>query len=786
MSPRTNGHPVRPTVTLRAQPASTRSSGALETVNGRSGVRPGLRRGSAPDLLEDPQGVAADDQADLVVRPVVGDQPADDVAEALRRVLDPVHVLDPWEPEVAARLGDRQVLGERLVQADVVAEQRVRAEGHVLDADHVDAVAEVVHHRVQVMARVRGRQRGVGRGLDADDPAAFGARRDHPVRLHPPRVPDGPRAGVGDQHRRAAGLDRVQAGLVAGVGHVDGDAEPVHPLDRALPESRQTAVAPLPQARAERVRLAVGDAHLPHPQAVEHVDAVDLVLDRGGGLQPHHQREPAGLVREADVGHRLGAENEVLMGDVAEPVAEVVDGVVPLPAGLAGDARGAVHEVVEHRGQARAGQPLVPGAVPPGADQVEGLGDVVGEDRGVLVQRDDDAVGEQAAGALALGVAELEPVAGHPADLRRELELLVVPPGLQVLERLVAGVARRRWLHLASCVRRFGSRSAPIVTDHGRVSRLASRARRGGGGMGLERIGEAVRQRRVSAVELVRQSLERIERLDGELGAVVALRAERALEEAAALDRRAAGGAPLGPLAGAPLLVKDIEDVEGMPTTFGSLLFKDAPPASADGLVTGRLRAAGAIVVGKTNLPEFAAQGYTTNSLFGVTRNPWALRWSPGGSSGGSGAALAAGMVPLATATDGGGSIRIPATLCGLAGIKPSGGLIGRRPIPDWIDLSTDGPLATSVEDLRLLLALEAGPVADDPTALPVPPALERGERPARPGRGLAAPRFVPWGPLPADVAELFDAALLALERDLGLAIEPVEPERIFRAGNLD
>src|SRR6266496_5538398 len=110
----------------------------------------------------------------------------------------------------------------------------------------------------------------------------------------------------------------------------------------------------------------------------------------------------------------------------------------------------------------------------------------------------------------------------------------------------------------------FGSRSVPIVTDHGRVSRLASRARRGGGGMGLERIGEAVRQRRVSAVELVRQSLERIERLDGELGAVVALRAERALEEAAALDRRAAGGAPLGPLAGAPLLVKDIEDVEGM------------------------------------------------------------------------------------------------------------------------------------------------------------------------------------------------------------------------------
>jgi len=303
--------------------------------------------------------------------------------------------------------------------------------------------------------------------------------------------------------------------------------------------------------------------------------------------------------------------------------------------------------------------------------------------------------------------------------------------------------------------------------------------------VGLERIGRAVRERQVSAVELVRRCLERIERLDGGLGAVVALRAERALDEAAALDRRAAAGAPLGPLAGAPLLVKDIEDVAGMPTTFGSLLFRDAPPAAADGLVTRRLRAAGAIVVGKTNLPEFAAQGYTANRLFGVTRNPWAPEWSPGGSSGGSGAALAAGMAPLATATDGGGSIRIPAALCGLAGIKPSGGLIGRRPIPDWIDLSTDGPLATSVEDLRLLLTIEAGPVAGDPTALPETPSLARAERPARPGRVLAAPRFLPWCPLPAEVAELFDAALLALERDLGLAVEPIEPERIFRTGDL-
>jgi Asp-tRNA(Asn)/Glu-tRNA(Gln) amidotransferase A subunit family amidase len=335
--------------------------------------------------------------------------------------------------------------------------------------------------------------------------------------------------------------------------------------------------------------------------------------------------------------------------------------------------------------------------------------------------------------------------------------------------------------------------------------------------MRLQDIAAAVRQREVTAVELVRRSLERVERLDGELNAVVALRAEAALEEAAALDRRAAGGEPLGQLAGVPVLVKDIEDVAGMPTTHGSLLYRDAAPARRDGLVPERLRAAGAIVVGKTNTPEFATEGFTANRLFGATRNPWAPEWSPGGSSGGSGAAIVAGMAPVATATDGGGSIRIPAAFCGLVGIKPTAGVVGRRPVPDWIDLSTDGPLATSIDDLRLLLAVEAGPVAGDPTALPTwvapqPPADPAGRRPThpswrppglggllpadplgrppeaggRPGRVLAAPRLVPWGPLPEPVAKLFDAALAALERDLGLEVEPLEPEAIFRTGNPD
>ena len=304
--------------------------------------------------------------------------------------------------------------------------------------------------------------------------------------------------------------------------------------------------------------------------------------------------------------------------------------------------------------------------------------------------------------------------------------------------------------------------------------------------MRLRDMGAAVRERRVSAVELVRHALERIERLDGELNAVVALRGEAALEEARTLDRCAARREWLGPLAGVPALVKDIEDVTGMPTAFGSLLFGDAPPARRDGLVPQRLRAAGAIVIGKTNTPEFAIQGFTANRLFGATNNPWALEWSPGGSSGGSAAAIMAGMAPVATASDAGGSIRIPASLSGLAGIKPTAGVIGRRPIPDWIDLSTDGPLATSIDDLRLLLEVEAGPVAGDPTALPAlaPYAPWLPVPGPGPGRVLAAPRFVPWGPLPEPVAALFQAALAALERDLGLQVEWVEPEEIISSGS--
>ncbi len=298
----------------------------------------------------------------------------------------------------------------------------------------------------------------------------------------------------------------------------------------------------------------------------------------------------------------------------------------------------------------------------------------------------------------------------------------------------------------------------------------------------LSELADAVRTRRVASHQLVERSLERISRLDGQLNAVVALRAELALDEARALDERVAAGEDPGLLAGVPVLVKDLEDVVGMRTTQGSALFADAPPATRDGLTPARLRAAGAIVVGKTNLPEFATEGYSANLIFGATRNPWGLKWSPGGSSGGSGAALAAGLAPIATATDGGGSVRIPAALCGLAGLKPTNGVIARRPIPDWIDYSTDGPLATTAADLRLLLAVQSGPAPGDPSALPVP--IPPG--PARPGRLYAAPRFAPWGPLPGEVQSAFDEAVAAFADLVALPAEQLDPERIFATGNPD
>ncbi len=209
----------------------------------------------------------------------------------------------------------------------------------------------------------------------------------------------------------------------------------------------------------------------------------------------------------------------------------------------------------------------------------------------------------------------------------------------------------------------------------------------------------------VAPLEVVESALEQIERCDSRIGAFQVVRAARARAEATALAAR--DDLTELPLAGVPVAIKDTLAVAGEPTRVGSLATSPAP-ASADDELVRRVRAAGAIVAGKTRVPELCAWAWT-DSAFGITRNPWDLDRTPGGSSGGSAAAVAAAMVPIAHGSDGGGSIRIPAGACGLVGIKPSGGMIPTPPgRSGWNGLSSDGPLATTVDDLSLLLAILA------------------------------------------------------------------------------
>jgi aspartyl-tRNA(Asn)/glutamyl-tRNA(Gln) amidotransferase subunit A len=178
-------------------------------------------------------------------------------------------------------------------------------------------------------------------------------------------------------------------------------------------------------------------------------------------------------------------------------------------------------------------------------------------------------------------------------------------------------------------------------------------------------------------------------------------------------------GAKLGPLHGVPFSTKDLVITKGIRTTFGTRLYADNVPAE-DAPMVERMKAAGAIMLGKTNTPTFGWIGATHNLLFGITRNPWNLDRTPGGSSRGSAAAVAAGLAPLALGSDGGGSIRIPASFCGIPGLKPTYGLVPRAPEwPGWQTLTHVGPLAFTVADCALMLQVLAGPDPRDPRSLP-------------------------------------------------------------------
>ncbi|MDH5761287.1 MAG: amidase family protein [Gemmatimonadota bacterium] len=214
----------------------------------------------------------------------------------------------------------------------------------------------------------------------------------------------------------------------------------------------------------------------------------------------------------------------------------------------------------------------------------------------------------------------------------------------------------------------------------------------------------------VSPVEVVEASLERIERYNGTLNAVVTLNAA-ALDEARALEASAKrGGADLPPLFGLPVGIKDVTPVKGVRTTFGSPLYADHVPEE-DALVVQRFRQAGAVIVGKTNTPEFAAGGNTFNEVFGRTRNPWNPDLSAGGSTGGGAVGLATGMIAVAEGTDLGGSLRLPAAFCGIVGIRPSPGRVPTWPSDYlWDDLQVTGPMARTAEDLAMVLEAISGP----------------------------------------------------------------------------
>jgi amidase len=272
----------------------------------------------------------------------------------------------------------------------------------------------------------------------------------------------------------------------------------------------------------------------------------------------------------------------------------------------------------------------------------------------------------------------------------------------------------------------------------------------------------AVRSRRISARELLDLHLARIAERNPTLNAIVSLDEERARAGAAAADDHLARGGEPGPLHGLPHAFKDTHDVAGWRTTYGSPLFAEHVP-DADDIVVERIRRAGVVVIGRTNVPEFAAGSHTFNRVFGTTRNPVDPARSAGGSSGGAACALASGMVPLADGSDMGGSLRNPASFCGVVGLRPSWGRVPSWPTDNhWETTSVSGPMGRTVADTALLLSVLAGPDARTPHAL-----ADAGAVFAPPLHGALAGLRVGWT---ADLGGLFpvDPEVVAVTEDAG------------------
>jgi Asp-tRNA(Asn)/Glu-tRNA(Gln) amidotransferase A subunit family amidase len=231
-----------------------------------------------------------------------------------------------------------------------------------------------------------------------------------------------------------------------------------------------------------------------------------------------------------------------------------------------------------------------------------------------------------------------------------------------------------------------------------------------------------VRDKQLSPVEITAALLARIEALDPGLNAYCLVTADAARAAAREAEIAVMKREPIGPLHGVPLSLKDVLYTRGIRTTGGSRLFADLVPEE-DNAAVARLKAAGAIILGKTTTSELGHKGLTDSPLFGVTRNPWNLERTPGGSSGGAAAAVASGLGPVALGTDGGGSVRVPAAFCGLVGLKPSFGRVPQAPgFPGWEHVGTTGPLARTVRDAAAVLDVIAGGDDRDRTSLPREP----------------------------------------------------------------
>lgn len=285
-----------------------------------------------------------------------------------------------------------------------------------------------------------------------------------------------------------------------------------------------------------------------------------------------------------------------------------------------------------------------------------------------------------------------------------------------------------------------------------------------------------VRAREVSPVDLVEAALDALDRTEGTINAFVTVVAESALEHARRAERTLMRTRPddLGPLFGVPITVKDLTPTAGVRTTYGSRAHAEHVP-SEDSVPWARLKEAGAILIGKTTTPEFGALGTTESALTGITRNPWNPEYIAGGSSGGAAASVAAGVGALAWGSDGGGSIRVPASVCGVVGLKPS---LGRIPAEQaWESASTDGPLTRSVVDSALLLQVTSGPDRRDPLSLPMPDVdFVSAARHPRDLRGLRiayAPRPA-GGPVSREVDAVVREAV-ALLASHGATVESVE-----------